>query len=111
MSAKFLLHFGVALSLVSSGAFAAERGNAGLIEMPFVALNAAGGEMSCSVALAHWYSAELGKAAPGEKISASFWRDPKTGALYLLNDIGDRMVVQMTWCGFAGRSWETRSVV
>jgi hypothetical protein len=111
MSAKSLLLFALAFGFASSGVLAAQRGSAGLIEMPFGALNAAGSEISCSVALAHWYSAELGRAAPGAKISASFWRDPATGALYLLNDIGDRMAVQMTWCGFAGRSWETRSVL
>jgi hypothetical protein len=111
MSAKFLTPFILALGLTSSGALAAERGSSGLVEMPLIARNAAKSEISCSVALAHWYSAELGRAAPGAKISVSFWHDPKTGALYLLNDVGDRMAVQMTWCGFAGRSWETRSVL
>jgi hypothetical protein len=111
MSAKFFLPLLIALSLTSSAALAAERGSMGLVEMPFAARNAAGSEISCSVALAHWYSAELGRAAPGARISASFWRDPATGAVYLLNAIGDRMAVQMTWCGFAGRSWETRSVL
>jgi hypothetical protein len=111
MSAKSLLLFALAFGLASSAAFAAKRGSAGLVEVPFGAHNAADSEISCSVALAHWYSAELGRAAPGAKISASFWRDPATGALYLLNDIGDRMAVQMTWCGCAGRSWETRSVL
>lgn len=111
MSAKFLIPFILILGLASSGALAAERGSTGLVEVPIVARNAAGSEISCSAALAHWYSAELGSAAPGAMISVSFWRDPRTGALYLLNDIGDRMAVQMAWCGFAGRSWETRSVL
>ena len=111
MSAKSFLLSVLALGLASSAAFAAERGSTGLIETPFVARNAAESEISCSVALAHWYSAELGRAAPGARVSVSFWRDPKSGALYLLNETGDRMAVQMAWCGFAGRSWETRSVV
>lgn len=111
MSAKSFLCLTLALGLASPGAVAAERGSKGLVETPFVARNAAESEISCSVSLAHWYSAELGRAAPGTKISVSFWHDPASGALYLLNEAGDRMAVQMTWCGFAGRSWETRSVV
>lgn len=111
MSAKSFFPLALALGLASSATLAAERGSKGLIETPFVARNAAESEISCSVSLAHWYSAELGRAAPGARISVSFWRDPKSGALYLLNETGDRMAVQMTWCGFAGRSWETRSVV
>jgi len=111
MSAKFLPCLILALGLAAPTALAAGRGSEGLIETPFVARNAAQSEISCSVSLAHWYSAELGRAAPGARISVSFWRDPKSGALYLLNETGDRMAVQMTWCGFAGKSWETRSVV
>jgi hypothetical protein len=90
---------------------AVERGSTGLIEIPFVARNSATREISCAVSLAHWYSAELGRAAPGAEIAASFWRDAADGTLYLLNEVGDRMAVQMAWCGFAGASWESRSVV
>ena len=43
--------------------------------MPFVARNSAQREISCAVSLAHWYSAELGRAAPGAEIAVSFWRD------------------------------------
>jgi hypothetical protein len=90
---------------------AVERGSTGLTEIPFVARNEATREISCAVSLAHWYSTELGRAGPGAKIAVSFWRDPADGTLYLLNETGDRMAVQMAWCGFAGASWESRSVV
>ncbi|QIG50245.1 hypothetical protein G5V57_22470 [Nordella sp. HKS 07] len=108
---KLLLALILAFTLTVPDAGAVERGSAGLIETPFVARNTATREISCSVSLAHWYSAELGRAAPGARIAVSFWRDPASGALYLLNEAGDRMAVQMTWCGFAGNSWESRSVV
>lgn len=113
MSAKtnFLLTLGLVFILSAPGVGAVERGPAGLIETPFVARNSAEREISCAVSLAHWYSAELGRAAPGAKVAVSFWRDPADGTLYLLNEAGDRMAVQMAWCGFAGASWESRSVV
>ncbi len=109
MSAKLILGF--ILCLTAPAALAAERGTAGLVETPFTARNAAALDISCSVSIAHWYSAELGKASPGGAIQSSFWSDPASGTLYLLNEAGDRMPVQLTWCGFAGRSWESRSVL
>lgn len=90
---------------------AVERGSAGLIEIPFAARNGAAREITCAASLAHWYSTEFGRAAPGARIAVSFWRDPADGTLYLLNEVGDRMAVQMAWCGFTGASWESRSVV
>ena len=113
MSAKsnLLLALILVSGFVAPAAGAVERGSAGLIETPFVARNSAQREISCAVSLAHWYSAELGRAAPGAEVAVSFWRDPANGTLYLLNETGDRMAVQMTWCGFAGASWESRSVV
>lgn len=110
MSAKSFLLV-VALGLLAPAAFAAERGSAGLVEIPFTARNDAASEISCEASLAHWYSVALGRAAPGAEVSVSFWRDLKSGTLYLLNESEDRMAVQMAWCGFAGRNWQTRSVV
>jgi hypothetical protein len=109
MSAKLLLGFIFCLS--APAALAVERGTAGLVEAPFTARNGASSDISCSVSIAHWYSAELGQAAPGGTIHRSFWSDPASGTLYLLNGTGDRMPVQLTWCGLAGRNWETRSVL
>jgi hypothetical protein len=113
MSAKTnrLLALILVSTLAAPVAGAVERGSTGLTEVPFVARNDAAREISCAVSLAHWYSAELGRAVPGARIAVSFWRDPTDGTLYLLNEVGDRMAVQMAWCGFAGASWESRSVV
>lgn len=109
MSAKLL--FGFVICLIAPAALAAERGTSGLVEAPFTARNGAASDISCSVSIAHWYSAELGQAVPGGMIHLSFWSDPASGTLYLLNEAGDRMPVQLTWCGLAARNWETRSVV
>lgn len=108
MSAKSILCLALCLA---SPALAADRGPAGLTRMPFTAHNADAGDISCSVSLAHWYSDELGRAAPGAAVTTEFWKDPASGTLYLLNETGDRMAVQMIWCGQAGRAWETRSTL
>ncbi len=87
------------------------RGTVGLVEVPFAAANRGPGEMVCSAALAHWYSLDLGLAAPGGRVEASLWYDPKDGTMALLNGSKDRMPVQALWCGIAGRTWATRSVI
>lgn len=87
------------------------RGTYGLAEVSFVAENKGPGAIGCSVALAHWYSVELGHAPSGGSVKASLWYDPKTGSLFLLNAIEDRMPVQALWCGFAEHAWATRSLV
>ena len=108
MSAKSILCLALFLA---TPALAADRGPAGLTQLPFVAQNAASGDIICSVSLAHWYSDELGRAAPGAAVKADFWKDPASGTVYLLNQSGDRMAVQMIWCGRAGQAWETRSTL
>jgi hypothetical protein len=87
------------------------RGKAMLVEIPFSATNAGSRAISCSVALAHWYSAELGQARPGGAIEARLWGDPKTGEILFLNESLDHMPVQSLWCGFADRSWESRATI
>jgi hypothetical protein len=70
--------------------------------------NRSGRPITCSVQLAHWFSAELGTAAPDGIISAGFVSNPATGTVFILNDAGERMPVEIAWCGFAGSAWETR---
>lgn len=87
------------------------RGTAGIVSVPFTATNVTTLRIACSVSLAHWYAAELGQAEPGEVVEAKLWLDPASGETYLLNASEDRMPIETLWCGIAGRSWETRSVV
>jgi len=86
-----------------------EQGRDGLPRLVFVADNHAAEPIVCSVSLAHWYSAELGHAAPGGAVRAALWLDPATGAVSLLNETAHRMPVEVLWCGFDGRAWATRS--
>jgi hypothetical protein len=67
--------------------------------------------MRCEAALAHWYSLSLGEAGPGEAVQATLWFDPRSGEVSILNASGDRMPVEALWCGVAGESWATRSII
>jgi hypothetical protein len=87
------------------------RGTDGAIEIPFIAMNRSPERIACSASLAHWYSLLLGEAAPGESIKATFWLEPQTGEIALLNESQDRMAVEALWCGIAGRAWATRSAI
>ena len=60
--------------------------------------NATGGALVCGVALAHWYSAELGGVAPGVRLAVTLWHDSETGVLNLMNATDDRMPVEALWC-------------
>lgn len=107
----------LASSPLATLSFAAEeaapivRGTAGMVEVPFSAANRGPGAIVCSATLAHWYSSDLGQAAPGGRVEASLWFDPQNGTTVLLNSLRDRMPVQALWCGFAGRSWATRTSI
>ena len=54
--------------------------------------------LDCQAALAHWYSDELGRIAPGGELTLTLWHDDETGVLNLLNAGGDRMPVEAVWC-------------
>jgi hypothetical protein len=71
--------------------------------------NRSGRPIACSAQLAHWFSVELGGAAPQTSISIGLVSDPATGTVFILNDASDRMPIEAAWCGFKGNAWETRS--
>ena len=50
-------------------------------------------------------------ARSSPSVTARLWFDPAGGTVYLLNDKQDRLPVETLWCGMAGRSWATRSVI
>ena len=87
------------------------RGTEGLVAVPFTAENFGSGALVCSAALAHWYSLDLGRAAPGGRIEGTLWYDRQDGNLFLLNAVQDRMPVQALWCGSAGQAWTTGASV
>ena len=54
--------------------------------------------LDCRAALAHWYSDELGRIAPGQQLTLALWHDSKTGVLNLMHATDARMPVEAIWC-------------
>jgi hypothetical protein len=77
----------------------------------FSASNATEAPIACTAELAHWFSADLGEALPGDAVRATLWFDAQTGEIFLRNAAGDRMPVQALWCGLASARFATRSVI
>lgn len=67
--------------------------------------------LECGAAIAHWFSEDLGRAAPGETLEFSFGYDLASGTVFRLNDRGDEMAVQRVWCGLAGNAWPGRAEI
>ncbi len=65
----------------------------------------------CRAAIAHWFSADLGEAAPGATLAFAFGVDVATGGVFQLNDRGDHMAVQRIWCGRKGADWPSRAEI
>lgn len=84
------------------------HGTEGLVAIPFEITNTGETPLSCEAKFAHWYSLTLGTAAFGVTVSTTFWSDPKTGAVAMMNAVGDQVAVERIWCGAEGRDWETR---
>ncbi len=88
-----------------------ERGTQGVAPVALSIANDTSAEIVCRVSLAHWYAADLGRAAPGGVVEAVLWHNPDTGALALLNDSRDRMPVEALWCGRAGAVHDSRAAI
>ena len=86
-------------------------GTEGLDQASFSVANRAAHPIVCIAELAHWYSAELGRAEAGAELRIPLWRDPSTGAFVALNDKTENMPVEALWCGLEGRAYETRAAL
>lgn len=106
----FLVAFS-AVPVFAEEAMVVERGVEGLVAVPFQVANRTDRSISCSAAIAHWYSAEIGVAEPGGRVEAGLWSKSATGEVFLLNDKQERMPVQRLWCGYAGADVSTRSEI
>lgn len=108
MKSRIMMTAAAFLSLGISAPHAEEapiihRGTENLVAVPFHVTNDADRPIACGAALAHWYSASIGAAAPGATISATLWSNPKTGEIFVLNKHEDNMPIQRLWCGFEGQ--------
>lgn len=74
------------------------HGTKGLSPLAFSIANDADGPVVCTAQMAHWYTAELGVASPGEAVTATLWHNPDDGVLALMNATDDQMPVEAVWC-------------
>ncbi|MDU9006711.1 hypothetical protein [Sedimentitalea todarodis] len=75
------------------------RGTEGTTPVAVTIRNDTGSPLTCQAALAHWYSADLGRLPPGGTLPVGLHHDPENGEISLLNDSADRMPVEAIWCG------------
>ena len=75
------------------------RGTEGTTPVAVTIRNDTGSPITCQAALAHWYSADLGRLPTGGALPVALHHDPENGEISLLNDSADRMPVEALWCG------------
>ena len=76
--------------------------------VPVSVINAGTEPVSCQAEIAHWFSAELARIAPGRTSLLDLWRDPVTGSHATRNEHGEFLPVERAWCGIEGRAYVTR---
>ncbi|MBX3567689.1 MAG: hypothetical protein KF914_06495 [Rhizobiaceae bacterium] len=106
-----LLVFAAGAQAVELRHITVRKGIDGLDAAPLTVTNRAATPIVCVAELAHWYSAELGRAETGAELRIDLWRDPSTGAFVALNDKQENMPVEALWCGLEGRSYQTRAAI
>jgi hypothetical protein len=106
-----LLGFTASAEAVELHHVIARKGTDGLSSLILSVANAGSETIACHADIAHWYSLELAKAAPGAALDIELWFDPKTGTYAALNDKRENLPVERLWCGIDGRAYATRALV
>lgn len=106
-----LLGFTASAEAVELHHITVRKGTDGLSPLTLTVTNAGANAIACHADIAHWYSLELAKAAPGAALDIELWFDPKTGTYAALNDKRENLPVERLWCGVDGRAYETRALV
>lgn len=106
-----LLVFAACAEAVELRHITVRKGIDGLDAAPLTVTNRAATPIVCTAELAHWYSAEMGRAETGSELRIDLWRDPSTGAFVALNDKQENMPVEALWCGIEGRAYQTRAAL
>lgn len=98
------------LLLAAAGATATVPAE-GLEPLDLQVTNAGAAAIACEAEIAHWFSADMGRAAPGEMLALDLWRNPASGVHATRNSAGEFLPVERVFCGLAGRAFATRWVV
>ena len=96
----------IVMLISASPAFAVE-----LRQVPVTITNSGTAPIACTAQLAHWYSTELGTAAPGARLRIALWLEGASGTYVMLNGAHENMPVEALWCGIKGRAYETRATI
>ncbi|MEM9221583.1 MAG: hypothetical protein AAGB11_04165 [Pseudomonadota bacterium] len=79
-------------------------GTEGTAPLDIVIKNLTDGPLSCSAALAHWFSEDLGTIPTGHTLTFRLWHEAGTGVLNRLNDANERMPVETIFCTVGGET-------
>lgn len=98
--------FGLALT---APAMAAKTVNPDhLVAVPIEIRNTSSAPVLCQAEIAHWFATDLATIAPGERAELGLRFDTATGTWAAMNAKGEALPVERAWCGFEGRTFETR---
>ncbi|MFV0244480.1 MAG: hypothetical protein ACK5IB_05595 [Qingshengfaniella sp.] len=84
------------------------RGTDGVAPVRLRIRNDTNGPLTCTAALAHWYSQPLGTVGTGQTLDLSLWHAPENGTLSLLNAGEDQMPLEAIWCHTPARADRAR---
>lgn len=92
------------LAMVGQGARAEERPQT-LVPAPLRVANDGTEPLSCGLLLAHWFRLDPAPIPPGGEGTIPLEYDPATEAVYVLNDAGHPMAVEVLFCGRSSEIW------
>lgn len=79
-----------------------------LVAVPVEIRNSGVAPILCQAEIAHWFSTDLARIAPGEKASLDLRFDTLNGVWTVMNARGEALPVERAWCGLEGHTYETR---
>jgi hypothetical protein len=108
MSSSLLLTTAVVLALAVPAAAGKTVELDSLVAVPVEIRNSGGAPILCQAEIAHWFSTDLARIAPGEHASLDLQFDTLSGTWAAMNTRGEALPVERAWCGLEGRTYETR---
>lgn len=79
-----------------------------LVAAPVEIHNSGVAPILCQAEIAHWFAIDLASIAPGGSASLDLRYEPRSGTWAAMNARGEALPVERAWCGFEGRTYETR---
>ncbi|MDI6024781.1 hypothetical protein QBK99_00970 [Corticibacterium sp. UT-5YL-CI-8] len=80
----------------------------GLSAVPVEIRNSGAAPILCQAEIAHWFSTDLARIAPGESAKLDLRFNLRSGTWAAMNAQGEALPLERAWCGVEGRTYETR---